>query len=293
MTRHSSPSLLAYGRRNYLPVALLVSAAIHAAVIAVQWHSAPPPAPPRSETLELTLVNTRTATEPVAPAVLAQASLDGGGESEAGLASSPLPRTSEQPTPEQVLEALQQERETLEAVQNRLLTQLASTTSVRAAPEDDSPAPEAGNRGEDAVDQESVILSSRIAALQERVEQYNRRPRTEFIGPSAKGVDYAAYLEAWRQKIELIGTRHYPPEARGKIYGDLQMTVFIRRDGSVERVEIDRPSAEPVLNLAASRIVQLAAPFAPLPDAIASRTDLLAITRTWHFVNDQLETRAP
>ncbi len=48
-----------------------------------------------------------------------------------------------------------------------------------------------------------------------------------------------------------------------------------------------------MLNQAARRIVQLAAPFAPFPPDIARDTDILAITRTWNFVNDTLETRAP
>src|SRR3546814_161195 len=133
--------------------------------------------------------------------------------------------------------------------------------------------------GADARHQESLILNARISALKERIERYNTQPRRQFTGPSAKAVDYAEYVEAWRKKIELLGTEHYPDEARGKVYGSLQLTVYIRRDGSLERIEIDRPSNYPILNLAASRIVQLAAPFPPLPPAIAARTDVLAIDR--------------
>src|SRR5690606_2130938 len=88
-------------------------------------------------------------------------------------------------------------------------------------------------------------------------------------------------------------TEHYPDEARGKVYGSLQLTVYIRRDGSLLRVEIDRPAMHPVLNQAALRIVQLAAPFPPLPAELAADTDILAITRTWHFTRDQLDTRLP
>src|SRR3546814_20433291 len=103
-------------------------------------------------------------------------------------------------------------------------------------------------------------------------------------------MDYAEYVEVWRKKICVLGTEHYPDQARGKVYGSLQLTVYIRRDGSLERIEIDRPSSHAILNLAASRIVQLSAPFPPLPPAIAARTDGLAITRTWNFVNQKLET---
>src|SRR3546814_13992754 len=90
--------------------------------------------------------------------------------------------------------------------------------------------------GTDNRHQESVILKARISALKERIERYNAQPRREFVGPSAQEVDYAEYVEAWRKKIELLGTEHYPDQARGKVYGSLQLTVYIRRDGSLERI---------------------------------------------------------
>ncbi|MFA4913084.1 MAG: energy transducer TonB, partial [Burkholderiaceae bacterium] len=39
--------------------------------------------------------------------------------------------------------------------------------------------------------------------------------------------------------------------------------------------------------------VQLAAPYPPFPPELAAMTDVLAITRTWNFVNDTLDTQAP
>src|SRR3546814_20302889 len=71
------------------------------------------------------------------------------------------------------------------------------------------------------------------------------------------------------------------------------MTVYIQQDGSLANVEITKPSSHAVLNLAAARIVQLAAPFAPLPASIAQNTDIFAITRTWHFEHQTLTTHSP
>jgi len=69
------------------------------------------------------------------------------------------------------------------------------------------------------------------------------------------------------------------------------VTVSIKSDGSLERVEINRPSGQRILDAAAQRIVQLAAPFAPFPADIAKDTDILSITRTWIFTRtDQLVT---
>lgn len=72
------------------------------------------------------------------------------------------------------------------------------------------------------------------------------------------------------------------------MYGSLRMTVYIRSDGTVERMDIDKPSEHKILNDAARRIVALATPFAPFPPQIARDTDVLAITRTWYFTNDKL-----
>ena len=54
-------------------------------------------------------------------------------------------------------------------------------------------------------------------------------------------------------------------------------------DGSIESVEFDRRSGQPVLDQAAERIVRLAAPFAAFPAELRSDTDVLVVTRTWYF----------
>ena len=84
-------------------------------------------------------------------------------------------------------------------------------------------------------------------------------------------------------KVERIGSLNYPAEARGKLYGNLRLTVTIRADGSVESIELDRSSGLKVLDAAAFRIVRMATPFAAFPADIRRDTDLLVITRTWFF----------
>jgi len=292
MSTRYSLSRLQPPRNDYLYIALVLSLALHVALLALRFADTPAPAP-RMRALEVTLVNARSPAAPVQPEALAQASLDGGGAAATGQASSPLPRTVSESADEIVLAALRKRQEELEAEQLRLYTQLFSTHG--APPERKQPDlfEQSDDPGADARHQESLLLNAQISALKERVERYNAQPRRQFTGPSTRAVDYAEYVEAWRQKIELLGTEHYPAEARGKVYGSLQLTVYIRKDGSLERIEIDRPSSHAILNLAASRIVQLAAPFAPLPPSMAAHTDVLAITRTWNFVNQKLETHSP
>src|SRR5690606_3004742 len=208
------------------------------------------------------------------------------------VASTPLPLTTPDAPNELVLAALHKRQKELEAEQERLFALLQAQHA--AASDSETPVPgEAAERGEDALEQESVVINAQIAALKERIDRYNAKPRHHFTGPSAASSEQAQYLETWRQKIELLGTEHYPPEARGKIYGSLQLTVYIKKDGSLQHVDIERPSVHPVLNQAALRIVQLAAPFPPLPANLAAEIDVLAITRTWHFTREQLQTAIP
>jgi len=272
-------------RRDHLGVALLVSACLHGLVLIWPWRTSPAVAPLAS-LLEVVLVNAQTPSAPLNPHVVAQQALDGGGQVPHGVAASPLPRTVAQSPDTHVLLALRKRQMELEKQQQALLTQLRNDQHV-LNPEAPQPWDEAGR---DAVEQQQQIISARIATLQARMDQYNAQPRRRFTGPAAAQAQYAAYVEAWRLRIEELGTEHYPVEARGRIYGSLQLSVTIRRDGSLAHIDIDRPSEHAILNLAARRIVQLAAPFAPLPDDLARTTDTLTITRVWHFTDQQLDT---
>ena len=277
-------------RKSWLYIGITVSLCIHAVVVTLRF-TAPDARRPPAQSLEITLVNTRTENAPATPHILAQHHLNAGGtETPDALASSPLPLTAPESPDETILEALRKRQAELEAQQERLLTLLEAQLHAPLAHRPDllqqSETPGTDNQARD-----SAVLGARIAAIKAQIEHYSSQPRQQFVGPSAREASHALYVEAWRHKIERIGTTHYPPDARGKIYGSLQLTAYIRKDGSLERVEINTPSNEPVLNLAARRIVQLAAPFAPLPPELAQHTDILAITRTWHFTNDQLTTQ--
>ena len=281
------------GRRDdHLGVALLISIAVHAGLLALHF-STPPAPPPRASTLEVTLLNVRGDTAPLQAQVAAQHDFDGGGTAPAGVASTPLPLTASDAPAPILLAAMRQRQKELEAEQARLFALLQARAETAPTAERTPSAEPSTESADDDLEQASLVINAQIAALKEKIERYNTRPRLHFAGPSAKSAPEARYVEAWRQKIELLGTQHYPLEARGSIYGSLQLTVFIRRDGSLERVEIDRPAEQPVLNQAALRIVQLAAPFPPLPPELAQNSDILAITRTWHFTHEQLETRQP
>lgn len=283
---------VSYVRKGYLPAALVISLCLHAGLLAWRFGAA---SPPRQEAsmLEITLVNARSEAQPLRPQILAQQSLDGGGTQHSAQAATPLPRTTDQSTDTIVLEVLRRKQAELEERQDTLLTQLTAQDAVPTPRRSPELLGQNSDPGQDARNQEALILNAQIARIKERIERYNALPRYTYVGPSAQEIDTARYVEAWRKRIEIIGTEHYPPGARGKVYGTLQLTVYIRRDGSVDRLEFDRPSTHAVLNSAARRIIELAAPFEPFAPELAARTDILAITRTWNFTNDTLDVQNP
>ncbi len=105
-------------------------------------------------------------------------------------------------------------------------------------------------------------------------------------GPSTQFSVREAYIEAWVQKVQAWGTRNFPEDARKKgLTGSLTLRVTLRRDGEIAEILLLRSSGHPILDQAARRIVELAAPYAPFPESLqAEEGEYLTIRRTWQFL---------
>jgi protein TonB len=269
-------------------MALSISIVFHAIVLSIHFKLPDALRGITPSQLDVVLVNSKTRTRPAQPDALAQSNLDGGGDTELDRrAKSPLPVL--QPT-ERGADLKQEARrvQEMEARQRQLLSQLQSRKEIASA--EPEPQAEVKSQVSGADLAESALIIARMEAqIARQIEEYNQRPRRHFVGARAREVRYAQYVEDWRLKVERIGTLNYPSEARGRLYGSLQVTVAIKSDGSLESVQVDRPSAYPVLDRAAERIVRLAAPYAVFPAEVRKDTDVLVITRTWTFApGDQL-----
>jgi protein TonB len=289
-------------RRRWRPeqvlwAAMAASLALHALVLAIQFRFPEFNLGNRSDRgLEVVLVNARHERAPDQAEALAQANLDGGGETESkARPSSPLPPQDHRRDGDSLQEARRRTVEA-EARAQQVMTQAKSTASLRSEARQDEQPSEAPRpvSGYDLLDS-SAAIARMEAQIDKSLNEMSRRPRKAFIGARTQEYRFAQYVEDWRQKIERIGTLNYPDAARGKIYGTLVLSVLIRADGSVDRVEINRSSGHKVLDEAAQRIVLLASPFAAFPPDIRRDTDILEITRTWKFEQgDQMQTtRAP
>lgn len=133
-------------------------------------------------------------------------------------------------------------------------------------------------------------VATLVAQLDARRKAYARLPRIERLTSAAtrEAVD-AAYLHAWKRRVEAIGNEHYPVEAkRRRLYGELRLLVTLRPDGSVAETRVMQSSGHVLLDNAAVQIVRLAAPFDTFPPPIAARADRLEIIRTWQFRSNRL-----
>jgi len=239
--------------------------------------------------LHVVLVNSKSKSRPVTADALAQANLDGGGNTEEDRqAKTMLPNIGEdnQITPEQSSKQIAQ----LEEESRRMMTQLKQSYHLQQ--------PQARNQqssstisGDDLV-QKSLEIARLEAQINKNNEYYQKMPRRKFIGARTQEYRFAQYIEDWRVKVERIGNLNYPEQARrDQIYGKLQLSVSIKADGSVENIEVSRTSGHRLLDAAAVRIVKLASPFSPLPANITKDVDILTITRTWSFTqSDKLES---
>jgi protein TonB len=289
-------------------IAITVSLLLHAAVLSLHFSFPEASRVLRGKVLDIVLVNAKSARKPVDAQVLAQANLDGGGNSdEDRIAQTPLP-ASPQEQPGNELQQAQRRVQELEERQRQLLTQtrvskkaappVTKTRSQTTSEASPAPAPPAAAEtpalsGRDLAN--SALEMMRLeAVIARQTEEYNKRPRVRpILSARAEEYRFAQYEDAWRIKVERVGTLNYPRAARGRLSGSLMMTVVINRDGSVARVEIDRPSGHSVLDEAARRIVNLAAPFAEFPPDIRREWDQLSITRTFIFTSsNQLETKS-
>ncbi|MDR1424848.1 MAG: TonB family protein [Azoarcus sp.] len=138
-----------------------------------------------------------------------------------------------------------------------------------------------------AADDTATRIRELEAEIAQRRQAYEKTHtlRRQRIGGEVGEKRFEQYLTSFRRKIACSSSLHYPAAARGKIYGDMIVTVSILADGSFEKATVDRSSGSRALDKGAIDIARLAAPYDPFPPEIRGDTDALDITRTWTFTH--------
>jgi periplasmic protein TonB len=267
--------------------------------------------------LDVVLVNAKTQSAPNKADALAQANLNRGGNTDTKhQMKSSLPPPKERPIEAQLdptmeskssqrnaalaeEEAMRQQKRVaeLEKQVQDMMTQLKSTQKVEtkasqleaaAKPEKQQQQATTKNVGNSDSKASSLDIARLEAQIAKQQDEYQKYPRRKYVGARTQEYRFAGYVEAWRQKVEKVGNLNYPELAKAqKLYGQLRLTVSIRRDGSIEHIEINHSSGHKILDDAALHIVRAAAPYPPFPANISTDTDVLSITRTWTFTKQE------
>ncbi|RJG10823.1 energy transducer TonB family protein [Massilia cavernae] len=280
-----------FRQHSILTIALAVSVAVHAALLAVRF--AAPDAfrlEPTDPGLEVILVNAKHDKKPTKAQALAQANLEGGGNAAEGRSKSPLPDLRRMEAGESV-KATQRRIAELEQMQQNLLTR-ARKSDFNAAPVTERDKPDPSRTGADLLESSKAIARA-AAEITQRIEDENKRPRKTFLSPATREVGYAMYYKTLQRRIEEIGTLNFPQVNGRKIYGELVVYIPIFQDGTIYQKDggarVEKSSGNPDLDKAALAIVRRAAPFGKFPPKMLSsdKDDLWVVITRFKFTRDE------
>ena len=272
-----------------LLTAFFITVLIHSAVIFGITFTVPDKNKLRSnQTLDIVLVKTESEKPPEDPDFLAQADQMGGGN-----VKDKTKPTSKNPgeTPSEG-NALENKPK----VAPTPVPEIKDKKSVLSTPKPSKKkAPELIKKKKPVPQKSPDLIADYVADLQQQIvdveaeldeqnKMYAKRPKATYITASTRRTPDAMYLKAWTQKIERFGNLNYPDKARrNKLEGQLILTVSLAPDGHIIDVRISKSSGHKILDDAARRIVELAAPFAAVPKDVLQGNNRLVITRTWQF----------
>jgi protein TonB len=168
---------------------------------------------------------------------------------------------------------------------DRLVTRSASTTQLDALPD---PTEQADLEARTAANLLSRDAPQTLAA---EIDLYAQNPaardREGPPGPNTREAALATYLDAWRRRVERIGTMNFPTEARSRGFnGNPTLEVTIDPDGRLAAIVVRRSSGNEALDQAALSILRSAAPFEPLPSSVRAEYDELRFAYEWDFGAD-------
>ena len=135
--------------------------------------------------------------------------------------------------------------------------------------------------------QESTRQARLAQELSAEIQKLAEQSRTKYLNSSTREFVPAAYMRQWIDRVERIGNLNYPDQARrDKLSGTLILDVVINAEGELVKADLRQSSGHQILDDAARRIVELAAPYAPFPPKLRKEADVIHITRSWEFLND-------
>jgi protein TonB len=149
----------------------------------------------------------------------------------------------------------------------------------------------AAERAPDAPRQLIAGAETTLPSIEDDPELSLKGParRELIVTPSTRESGIAVYLDAWKRKVERVGTLNFPNQARRRaMSGNPVLEVVLASDGRLTEARVRRTSGFPELDQAALEILRLAAPFEPFSRELADRHDSLRFAYEWQFEGGQL-----
>jgi protein TonB len=269
--------------------AIAVSLVLHAGLLTVRFID--PTALDRifqPPILEVVMLNAPGQSKPVKSQLLAQTSMEGGGNVLAGHATEALLVDAAAPGLEFQNQLAANPIEAMRQQQNVLLAQVRDQLSALQNSAESSADPSKAMQQEER----QRRLVQQIAALEKDVATENARPRKRFFSPTTREAVFAAYFTELRRAIEKQGTLDFPQRDGEKIFGELTMAITVDAAGRVVATSLARSSGDAVLDHHAENIVRRAAPYGAFSAAIRATADQLVFVARFRFVHTEDRTEA-
>lgn len=270
-----------------LSLTLFIAMVLHALVIfgvGFTWHMDKHPNGPL---IEITLATRPTKSPPKKYDFLAQANQDGGGHSKQPMKpKSPDPTFNPLPTNgQQAIQAAPMPSQPLQRSGQHAITATNSSSTTMNQPVKDASPAQPKLSALDVYNASAQVARADNPATD--LGDFDAKyPSKRYIDASTRSFAAASYMLSWVHKVEQVGNLNYPDDARRrKLSGRLILSVTLRPDGTVAAIHVLRPSRYKILDAAAIRVVNLAAPFSPIPPEVLQGKDQLVITRTWKFLD--------
>jgi protein TonB len=105
----------------------------------------------------------------------------------------------------------------------------------------------------------------------------------ETLSPDTRAAVIAPWLDAWRRKVERLGTLNFPEQlVTGRETAPV-LEIEVLADGRLREARVRRSSGNPALDQAALQILRQAAPFPPFPEALAESAPSVRFAYEWRF----------
>jgi protein TonB len=134
----------------------------------------------------------------------------------------------------------------------------------------------------------NFAATATVPTLATEIDYQTLIPREEqrelFASASTRESTVAEYLNTWRSRVEQIGTRNFPAQARASAEAENPtLEVAIDATGRLVEIIIRESSGDTTLDQAALTILRMAAPFEPLPAEIIAEYNVLRFAYEWDF----------